>query len=131
MTQGGEPKIAVIVPNRNDSRFLRRCLASVFGQQVLPNELIVVDDQSTDDSPALIRALIAGHSWARLIENPVNSSTVSGIQTVSGSAPGVSITLRLADPLPGIAAVRISNNLDRETFNAAAFLRHFRLFSPP
>src|SRR2546430_3146806 len=79
LTQGGEPKIAVIVPNRNDSRFLPRCLSSVFGQQVLPDELIVVDDQSTDDSPALIRSLIAGHSWARLIENPVNLGVYGAI----------------------------------------------------
>lgn len=79
MSEAGEPKIAVIVPNRNDSRFLPRCLRSVFDQEVLPDELIVVDDQSTDDSPALIRSLIAGHSCARLIENPVNLGVYGAI----------------------------------------------------
>ena len=67
-----EPSIAVIVPNRNDARYLPRCLRSVLEQQVPPDELIVIDDRSTDDSAAVIRSLIAGHSYAQLLENPVN-----------------------------------------------------------
>ena len=70
-----EPTIAVVVPNRNDARYLPRCLASVLGQEVPPDELIVVDDQSTDDSVALIESLIAGHAHARLVVNPVNLGT--------------------------------------------------------
>jgi hypothetical protein len=69
---GAAPSIAVIVPNYNDSRFLRRCLESVLGQAVPPDEFIVVDDCSTDGSVALIRSLIAGRAHARLIENPAN-----------------------------------------------------------
>jgi len=69
---GRGPSIAVIVPNWNDSRYLTRCLASLLDQEVGPDEVIVVDDKSTDGSVALIRSLIAGHSNARLIENPVN-----------------------------------------------------------
>src|SRR5207244_340055 len=57
---------------RNDARYLARCLRSVLEQPVPPDELIVVDDQSTDDSVQRIRALIDGCSYARLIENPRN-----------------------------------------------------------
>ncbi len=71
MTRVG-PSIAVVTPNRNDSRYLTRCLRSVLDQAVPPDELIVVDDQSTDDSVALIRRLIAGQPRARLVENAVN-----------------------------------------------------------
>ena len=66
------PSIAVIVPNHNDSRHLPRCLRSILSQTVVPDELIVVDDKSTDDSVAVIRSLIAGHRHAQLVENPVN-----------------------------------------------------------
>ncbi len=66
------PSIAVILPNRNDSRYLTRCLRSVLDQEVQPDELIVIDDQSTDDSVAVIRSQIAGHRNAQLIECPVN-----------------------------------------------------------
>ena len=69
------PKIAVIVPNRNDSRYLPRCIRSVLEQEDLPDELIIVDDQSTDDSVSVVRSLVAGISRARLIENPANLGT--------------------------------------------------------
>ena len=73
------PTIAVIVPNRNDSRYLARCIRSILEQEDPPDELIVVDDQSTDNSVALIRSLIAGQSRARLIENPVNLGTYGAL----------------------------------------------------
>ncbi len=69
------PGIAVIVPNRNDSRYLPRCIRSILEQKDPPDELIVVDDQSTDNSVAVIRSLIAGQQRARLIQNPVNLGT--------------------------------------------------------
>src|SRR3954463_293720 len=69
------PSIAVIVPNRNHACFLRRCLRSVLEQAVPPDELIVIDDQSTDDSVAVVRSVIEGHACAQLIVNPVNLGT--------------------------------------------------------
>jgi glycosyltransferase involved in cell wall biosynthesis len=73
------PGIAVIVPNRNDSRYLARCIRSILEQEDPPDELIVVDDQSTDNSVAVIRALIAGQQRARLIENPLNLGTYGAL----------------------------------------------------
>jgi cellulose synthase/poly-beta-1,6-N-acetylglucosamine synthase-like glycosyltransferase len=73
------PKIAVIVPNRNDSRHIPRCIRSILEREDPPDELIVVDDQSTDNSVALVRALILGHERARLLENPVNLGTYGAL----------------------------------------------------
>jgi len=73
------PKIAVVLPNRNDARYLPRCLCSVLDQEIGPDELIVIDDQSSDDSVAVIRSLIAGHAHARLVENPVNLGVYGAI----------------------------------------------------
>lgn len=73
------PTIAVVVPNRNDSRFLLRCLDSVLNQPVPPDELIIVDDQSSDDSVALIRRRIHAVDSARLLVNPVNLGTAAAV----------------------------------------------------
>ena len=73
------PKIAVIVPNRNDSRYLPSCIRSILEQDDPPDELVVVDDRSTDDSVPVIRSLISGHPQARLIENPVNLGTYGAV----------------------------------------------------
>jgi glycosyltransferase involved in cell wall biosynthesis len=69
------PGIAVIVPNRNDSRYLARCIRSILDQATPSEELIVVDDASTDNSIAVIEPLIWGHPRARLVVNPVNIGT--------------------------------------------------------
>lgn len=64
--------LAVVVPNKNDARYLDRCIRSVIAQDVPPDEFIILDDASTDDSVAVIEAAIAGCPFARLVRNPVN-----------------------------------------------------------
>jgi glycosyltransferase involved in cell wall biosynthesis len=45
--------ISVVIPAYNGSRFLPRCLNSVFAQTLKPQEVIVVDDGSSDNTAAL------------------------------------------------------------------------------
>lgn len=66
------PTLSVVVPNRNDGRFLKRCLESVLAQVPPFDELIVLDDVSTDDSVAVIERAIAGYANARLVRNSAN-----------------------------------------------------------
>jgi glycosyltransferase involved in cell wall biosynthesis len=44
------PKVSVLIVNYNNSFFLRRCIESVEEQKYKNKEIIVVDDQSTDNS---------------------------------------------------------------------------------
>jgi hypothetical protein len=74
-----QPRIAVIVPNRNDSRYLPRCIRSILDREDPPDELIVVDDQSTDNSVSLLRKLLSGKPRARLIESHVNLGTYGAL----------------------------------------------------
>ncbi len=64
--------LSVVVPNKNDARFLTRCIESVVTQDVPPDEFIILDDESTDDSVAVIEAAIRGFPFARLVRNPKN-----------------------------------------------------------
>ncbi len=66
------PNIAVVIPNRNDVRYLPRCLDSVLRQDVKPDEIVIVDDQSTDDSITVIQQRIRDEPRARLIANSSN-----------------------------------------------------------
>lgn len=47
--------VSLIVPCYNDERTLRPCLESVYAQIRLPDEVLVVDDQSTDRSRRILR----------------------------------------------------------------------------
>ena len=48
--------VSVIVPVFNRSKLLKRALDSVFSQSLLPRQVIVVDDGSTDDSIEFLRS---------------------------------------------------------------------------
>lgn len=50
------PNVSVIVPVYNNEAHLRRCLDSLVGQTLEGMEIVLVDDGSTDASPAIMRA---------------------------------------------------------------------------
>lgn len=69
---GLPPYISVVVPVRNEARFLRRTLEELLAQDYPPDrfEVLVADGQSTDATPALVRALQFRHDNLRLLHNP-------------------------------------------------------------
>lgn len=76
---GGRSMLSVVLPNYNHARLLPQSLGALLSQTCPPDELIIVDDASTDDSVAVIIRLIAGCPYARLIRNTENcGALVSG-----------------------------------------------------
>jgi len=51
------PRVSVIIPTYNRARYLSEAIASVLGQTLTDLELIVVDDGSTDATPALVNSI--------------------------------------------------------------------------
>jgi alpha-1,3-rhamnosyltransferase len=50
--------VSVVVPSYNHAPFVKKTLRSIMNQSLQPNELLVIDDGSSDNSPAIIeRAL--------------------------------------------------------------------------
>ena len=50
------PKISVISPVYNISRYLTRCMDSLRGQTLREMEVLFVDDRGTDNSVEIIRS---------------------------------------------------------------------------
>ena len=53
----GGPLISVLIPARNEARNIRRCLQAVLAQDYPNFEVIVVDDRSSDETPAFLAGL--------------------------------------------------------------------------
>lgn len=54
-----KPLLSVIVANYNNEPYIRECLDSILNQTYKDLEIIVADDDSTDDSPEIIREYAA------------------------------------------------------------------------
>lgn len=69
-------KITVIVPCWNYGMFLRECLDSLLAQSVLPHEIIIADDASTDDSPQIAVEYSMEHSFIRPLRSMTRRGTI-------------------------------------------------------
>ena len=66
------PKISVIIPIYNAEKYLHYSLRSVQNQKMKDIEIIIVDDNSKDDSIKLIHHYMENDKRIRLIENKIN-----------------------------------------------------------
>ena len=82
--------VSVVIPTYNSAAFLRETLASVFAETRRPDEIVVVDDASVDDTRAIVARLAANAPVPlRWIELPRNTGAPArpmnvGIETARG-----------------------------------------------
>lgn len=62
------PLISVLVPARNEERNIRRCLSSLLKQDYPNLEIIVLDDNSCDKTPEIVREFCEKYSNLKLIK---------------------------------------------------------------
>lgn len=55
------PTVSVVIPAYNEEDTIEKCLESILDQTVRPLEVIVVNNRSTDDTAAVVRAFRAEH----------------------------------------------------------------------
>ena len=67
-----EPCISIIIPNYNHAQYLPRSVGALLKQSVLPSEIIVADDASTDNSLEVLEALAKQSPIVRISRNERN-----------------------------------------------------------
>jgi GT2 family glycosyltransferase len=85
------PLVSAVVANWNGADRLAACLDSLLAQTWPALEILVVDNGSSDGSPALVRARYGGH--VTLIESPVNLGFAGGNNVAIRAANGKYIAL--------------------------------------
>src|SRR5262249_17297263 len=73
--------VSVILPNYNHGSLLPRSLGALAQQSVAPQEILVVDDGSTDNSVAVIEAYRRRCDRIRLIRHATNQGAFAAVRT--------------------------------------------------
>jgi glycosyltransferase involved in cell wall biosynthesis len=79
-----QPFVSVVIPNYNYGRYLTEAIDSVFAQTYPNREVIVVDDGSTDDSPAVLGRYGARLRWFQQRNQGVSAARNLGIRQSRG-----------------------------------------------
>jgi len=96
--------LSIILPNYNNGKLIGRALSALLNQTPPAQEIIVVDDGSTDNSIEVVEALQRLHPSIRLVRNLTNSGIIAAVKSGLKSATGEFLLFAAADDfvLPGL-----------------------------
>ena len=82
-------RITAIICNYNGGVYLKEAIVSVLAQELLPDEFIIVDDKSTDNSVEIIlEAQCQNPELIKLIQHAENKGQAAGMNTAYASSSG-------------------------------------------
>src|SRR5258708_4350216 len=77
-------RASVVIPAYNHARFLRETIESVLVQTLPPDEVIVVDDGSTDETPAILASYSSRLTVVRQDNRGFSAARNTGAARASG-----------------------------------------------
>ncbi|WP_431123218.1 glycosyltransferase family 2 protein [Flagellimonas flava] len=75
-------KLSVIIPAHNEAEHLTACLDSFVAQSTLPDELIVVDDNSTDNTFKIASEFAQKNTWIQVLQRKSSEEHIPGKKVV-------------------------------------------------
>lgn len=109
----------VITPVYNEEKLLSNYIDSIVNQATKPVKLILVDDNSTDDSAEIIKAYCRKHNWIVYIHHPAARKKSQGAKVIRAFNYGLeNISLKEVDFISKIDAdLELPLNYFKEVIN--------------
>ncbi|MBF0458460.1 MAG: glycosyltransferase family 2 protein [Nitrospirae bacterium] len=103
MDNSKKPTLTVAMPNYNDSRFISTAIEAILNQSRQPDEFIICDDGSSDNSIEIIQAYAKRYPIIKLIRNETNVGNVNIVNVLINAAAGDYLYFAASDDyiLPG------------------------------
>jgi glycosyltransferase involved in cell wall biosynthesis len=114
-------KYSVVIPAHNEQAYLGMLLQSLVGQTILPSQVVVVNDHSTDDTQKIAESFAENYSW------------ISVVYLVSSEAhqPGGKVIRAFSKGLENLTAdseviVKLDADLELPKHYFETILQHFK-----
>jgi glycosyltransferase involved in cell wall biosynthesis len=94
-----EVLLSVVLPNFNHAQYLSRAIDAIAGQDLPPDEIIVIDDASSDDSREVLLECQRRHSSLTVLFNQQNLGALLSLQRGLEAAKGRYVYFAAADDM--------------------------------
>lgn len=74
--------ITIIIPAHNEEKYIADCLYSFVNQTQLPDELIIVDDNSTDATFQIASRFAKDHNWITIVQHQSSKEHLPGEKVI-------------------------------------------------
>ena len=75
-------RIAIVIPFYNEESFLKDCIHSFLQQTRVPDQIVIVDDSSTDNSSKIAQALASEHEFISYLKHKSEAERVPGSKVI-------------------------------------------------
>lgn len=113
-------KYSIVIPAHNEEEFIRITLDSLVNQTLLPYEVIVVNDNSTDTTQAIIEEYITKYPWIKLLNRISKGEHQPGSKVINAFLAGYEIVKNDFDII-----VKLDADLDIPANYFETILDHF------
>ncbi|MDK2770674.1 MAG: glycosyltransferase family 2 protein [Flavobacterium sp.] len=72
----------VVIPAHNEAQYIALTLESLVDQSALPAKVVVVNDNSTDETETIVKSFIDKHNWISLVNNPSEVKHLPGSKVI-------------------------------------------------
>ena len=97
MNLNNKSTVSVLITNYNHSKYLKDSIESVLKQSIFPNEFIIIDDCSTDNSVEIINKYVNNFKNIKFIKNITNQGPIKNTVEFAKSCKGDYIGILSAD----------------------------------
>jgi glycosyltransferase involved in cell wall biosynthesis len=79
----------IVIPSYNEEKFIGLTLQSLLEQTVLPKKVVVVNDNSTDGTAAIVADFAQKHSWITLVTTTSDAIHLPGSKVIQAFQKGL------------------------------------------
>ena len=81
-------KIYIVIPAHNEAEFIGKTLQSLVDQSFLPSKIVVVDDQSSDNTSEIVSRFIQKYPFISLVKNSSSEEHLPGSKVINAFNKG-------------------------------------------